>query len=326
MNCLLSMQILTRQQQLREQYRGFLYGFDQKRIVTLAELLEMPDNARERLNAEWLVPDIIRERCEAVGACLSGLTGEYVRGFENMRLVFFHSTTADEDQREFDVKCGTESVRGAFFKDNFGHLPPQALYLHMYTNFIWHLRRWGKTKSLAPLLQFSAPGIGYKKVQYWKPGVIGYRIPDYAEVLGVARETATEYFCRIILHDVGHGVVPDVHPDHECYHNVAMITAAKAKPYVGSNAWERLVHEECTNPVFFLHAPNRLACVQADTPVKQAVVRTYRQWYASKKRMERLELRWGVTPELSVEEAEEKVKEKISELLSTGFACYRHGF
>lgn len=320
---------LIRQQRCAERrHRGFLHSLDPQRTVTLRELLFEPEAARRHLRAPWIQVDRLASRLAAMARFFDEmLIHERVPGWINMPLVFLQTTDAREDEMVFRRIAGEEP----HWARQYEVLPRGVHYSHLKTNF--HGRLMGMWRSrhrrIKPLMHFSSRGTPGRDQngEWWrdKPCIVGFRIPDMAALLGVGNDVATDYLARVLVHDLGHGFLPGIAPEHEQFHHIQMLRAMGVEDgerVRGRGPWEELVHRECTDPFFFLEARKwirRCRGVGVFSPMQQYALATFARWHTKRKRWSRLRRLWGITPSMSLAEQRRRVLEVLDRERETGF-------
>lgn len=320
---------LKHQRFLERAYADFLGMLDAGRTVTIRQLLEEPKLAAEKLGASWLNTELFGRRIRSALRFLFSIPGhENVPGIDGLSLMFFQSSPIEEDRIEFEERC----------EDDFGFvarkhrdqgIPPQVLYLHTSSNFCTRLAD-GHPKRIRPLLMFSSldiarsPDFGPKL----EPGgkIIGHRVPDFPSILGVSRNTATDYFARIVTHDLGHGWLPSVSFASEELHNAVMLLANGADNIFGhpTEIWEQVVHAECTDPFFCLYGEDALADFIEATlnPAQKHYLDKLIEIYSRSGLGPSREEVWGFAEDDGIECRKSGIMAVIDELRKTGFDRY----
>lgn len=330
--------LIERQYQLERAYRGFLSSLDGLRTTTLRSLIENPGAALDKLNAEWFDHNRMLRRLGATATFFESIVAhQRIPGYSGIPLIFLQATDPAEDHKEFRQRVHEYH----HLRKRYGNLPPEAFYLHIETNFFPELRgTWrSKQRIITPLHPFTSKGqVGTDhKGRTWrdKDMIVGYRVPSYPQILKVSEQTGTDYLTRMIVHDLGHGFLPDVNFDYESLHNVTMIYAMQTEVNDEPvSPWERLIHAECSNPFFFLEASSHVDGIagMALSPLQQSIAKKYTSWYVSEKlrskktgsnRYKHLEKLWGITPEMEPTAQRQKVVETIDEMTKNGFAGYQ---
>lgn len=300
-----------------------LRSFDESRTVTLYNLLCNPSLVRKIKAGNWL--DVARLERHIRAYCdFMHLVRRDIKYDE--ALVFFQATSPGEEERFFKVRK-SDSDHSCWEEAYFlTHMRPTAS-----TDGSWS-RETRQVKPGTVFINEGAKGI----VQDPKsaPGVrsgsmIGYRVPNYAHMLGVSRTTATDYFARIIIHDLGHSALPRVAAGREMLHDVAMVRAMNL-PAPSSKAldFEHLVRIECCDPYAFLYLGEIVGNMSTKgfSPVQRAFHAALVQKY-SHKALEAAGPLWGLT-RLSEEgddlrDLRTHVDARIEHLQHTGFAEYQ---
>ncbi|HLD40519.1 MAG TPA: hypothetical protein VJB13_05275 [Candidatus Nanoarchaeia archaeon] len=330
--------VLEQQYQLERRYRGFLSSLDSSRTTTLRALVENPSRARERLAAEWLDHSRLLHRLEATAKFFNGVADhERIPGYKGIPLIFLQATNPAEDKAEFKQRL----EKYTHLQMTYQHLPPETFYLHTETNFFPVLQGTWRSgqRTITALHPFTSKG---QRVVNWKGRtwrdkemIVGYRIPSYPILLNVSEQNGTDYLTRIIVHDLGHGFLPDINLYYESLHNVTMLYAMQIEVNKElADPWEKLIQAECSNPFFFLDAANYVNKLTENhlSPLQQRVKKQFTSWYVSENlrgkkvaatREEQLEKLWGITKEMDASTRKEKVVETIAEMKRNGFAKYQ---
>ncbi len=315
-------------------FRGFLRSLDARRTATLAELLEDPDHALARIRAPWLDRDIFRNRIVSTARFFTKIfpkddprRNQDARGYAGTPLSFFQASPSEEDEAEFRDRCETHD----FYREQCGHLPPEQHYLHVNTSFTGELLGRRGSRRIRPGRAFTSFGIDFgvgPRNAAWrkKPMVIGYRIPDYPRMLGVRPEIATEYLARIVVHDIGHAMLPDVPDEREELHNAVMIRAMGTPGWKAPDAsdWERLIIAECTDPHFAVCADLHLKKLAAAmlTPLQRHLLEKYRELYDSDLAWKRRPALWGIDQSADLSDRWLRVNFTLDEVCAERFARY----
>jgi len=324
----------AQQRVLVQQYRGFLASLEASRTATLLQLVSRPELSLSRLQAEWIDLDLFLLRLSAMGRFFNSIApNPRIRGYAGGPLIFFQASPPEEDAVEHRRRCEMPSF-GGFYSESFGDLPPEVHYLHLETSWMGYLLgTWrSRARRITPLNPFTSRGsIGIDQYgRGWrnKPMILGLRLPDYPQLLGVQDDTATDYLARIIIHDIGHGFLPKTPSEREALHNVVMIHAMEVQDRPSNRTpWEDLIRRECTHPYFFLEAKDlithceEMASELKLTALQRFLLERFRRLYAKSSPNRRRQL-WGVETTATPAEQRQQVRNTIGEMCATGFAGY----
>jgi hypothetical protein len=249
-------------------------------------------------------------------------------GFAYLPLIFLQATYPHEDEEEHQFRC---NLGFGIFEEKYGHLPPQVHYLHTETNWLGFLvggSYRSRTRRVRPLNPYTSRGEPRAWIWRENPMILGYRIPDYPKILGVDNQIATEYLARILIHDLGHGFMPNILTDRENLHSVTMLLSMGVNQTIGRNTWERFVHQECTDPYFFLSAREHLMKVRPTyrelTTTQRFLLKRIDEMYL-KNRDENEEngRLWGISSDLSPEEKKRRIDAVVERMCQSGFVHYK---
>ena len=256
-------------------FSEFLDSLHPERSVELADLASDPSAPAKLGIGTWFDQERLRECLASAYAFLENLPLHPTPRI--MPLIFFQSNDAEEDRLAFDER----SAKYQTFRDLYANTLPEALYLHTRTNFNWEMQGDWDTRNriITPLYSFSSyRGAGIVRdrgaPQHEGGSVVGYRFPNFPELLGISGAVATDYVTRLVVHDLGHGWLPPVDTFNEPLHDALMVHAMNARPLPSyESPWEALVHRECTNPTFFLDGIDLLKEIdqEALTPVARTL-------------------------------------------------------
>lgn len=321
--------LLEAQERLEARYSDFLASLNRRRVVLLSELLSC--KGLERLRAPWLNQQLFSERLGNACAFLENTRDKKgVRGYR--RLFFFQGASSTHDMRKHMVLCRRSDTYREIFNDRYGvNTTPHVFYLH--TNPKWHrtLTRSWKTggRTIPPLAGFSNFGdsheiLGrpYESLLY--SAVLGFQLPNWPELLNVDADTATEYFARTIIHDIGHDWCPPINPSIDGIHNSIMLYAGGATQEKKSDSWTHLVRRECTDPYFFASAKNDIEAIDSKklSPLQAYLISGFRKWYLTKEHWKKVALLWGVSDLMPYAETVSRIDSVIHETCKTGFRRY----
>ncbi len=245
--------LLAQQGDLEHCYPAFVSSLDAERTVTLHELLTRPESLA-RLEAPWLDANIVHARFEALGRFMERVGG-LSRMRNNCRLIFFQAQPGDEDAAHHAQLVQDSS----FYAKRYGFLPPQFAYLHTPNRWLDMSGTLASgNRRLKPMSNYASHS--YKEVMVEEPQTLeeaeaaadlafGYAVPNWPEILQVSNATATDYFLRPVLHDIGHQLLPSLNPDIDSLHNAVMLYAMGGVDATHESLWETMVHRECTDPI-----------------------------------------------------------------------------
>lgn len=294
-----------------------LATFDPRRTVTLYELLTN-HKMLVRLGAhDWLDVRELRKRINAYCQFMHLVRGLTLR---DEPLIFFQSIDTREERRAYEGS--PRKLREPCW---------QARYLHTRTNFSpetlgsWELR----TRIIKPGCAFSNwDGRGITKnphdAQVRSGSLTGYRLPNYMELLGVSSKVATNYLARIILHDLGHGALPDIGGEREILHDVAMVYAMDMQVQRNPVSFERLVYRECTDPCLFLDVEEEFETISPAelTLVQRTLYDDLHHKFAASTLVPTAPL-WELTKDVTEHDAPRHVRDYIKRMVRSGFVQYQ---
>lgn len=325
--------MLARMRGQETEREAFLSRLDASRTVTLAGLLEDGSPAKKRIDASWIDMRRLRNRFGALAGTFLARLPRSVPGLDRLPLIFLQASPAAEDEEEFRRRS---AEFGEVFTGRFGGRPPQACYLHTETNFFGDLQAAQGGLIVQPLGGFSSKSLALcEKEADWRngPTIVGFRVPDYPRLLGVSAGTATDYLARLLIHDIGHGVLNPTPPEAEGMHNLLMIWVMQAKPSRQRlrklSDWEALVLSECTDPFFYLegwlmrYAEAWFRSHVALTPVQKALLEQYRKWYFSAAAKRKREKAWRFSDRWRPEMSERDwIRARVGRFLDQGIPLY----
>lgn len=235
---------------MTEEDRAFFSGLVHE-TATLHDLLTGGSRLR-RLGADWLDASVVRRRV------FNALTWATELGWEPRETVniFFQEADTEVDGMFFALLLQEQRTRGHMSEQELAALVgilPGVHYLHTCTNWYPNLSflnlhgagRW----SIRPLMHYSSlyGGYGFRLTPVHP--TLGYNLPNFPELLGVSSAVASEYFARIVAHDVLHSTLPLIGMRNEALHDLAILHAGGAVKdrCTAANAWEQFVLDECTD-------------------------------------------------------------------------------
>jgi hypothetical protein len=323
--------LFGRQRRAAEGSADFVARLDPARTVTLADLLADVKRSERlaRLRAPWLDAGRFAARVASACAWLDGVARrEDVPGWEGVPHVFIQPADAEEDAREHARRCGDAT---SFYRDRNGHLPPAAMYLHVHTNVFDSLEGdWdARTLRMRPLTNtFSNYRRPFVYDRSFIPRAtrgyhVGFALTDLPALLDVGPAVATDFFARIVVHDLCHGFLPRTPFAAEGFHNVAALRAMGTLPPIGyRHLWEGFVHAECADPTFVLRARTEIAAMRkalgTPSPLEEDVLRGYARWYANAEAERKRRELWGLPSGAGPAE----LFAKIEEARLDGFRLY----
>lgn len=305
------------------------------RTVFLPELLA-DIRRKERialLEAPWLDAGRFTARIAAACVFLDGVTrAEGVKGWDGMPLVFIQSGSVDEDALQHMEILRRDS--SGHYAERFAHLPPAVHYLHTHPNFTSFMRgRWKRgTLVVSPHFGF-APERELRahdrtfRTFHLKKLALGYRLTDYPSILGVGPTVATDYFARMVVHDLCHYFLPSTPFVVEGFHNVIALAAMGALPSIPhTDDWERFVHAECVDPTFCLRAGREIDHVRRALGVPSLVQEDFlaalAKWYVHPRAAEKRERHWNLSRAFAEGDASIRLRELIQGAQADGFRLY----
>ncbi len=296
-----------------------LRSFDPDKTVTLHDLLISPAPAPliQRLGAEsWLRVSQLRKRIKAYCEYMHWVPREVLR---KEGAIFFqpvdkaleyayYRQDVNRAEKESSWKVRTLHTRTVFSSETLGSWEEGRRMIMPGTTFI----------------NSGAVGLTQRgQGQYVRSGsLIGYRVPNYADILKVSPYVATDYFVRIIIHDLGHTALPIVLQDREILHDVSMVWAMDARQTTYPNTHEGMVHRECTDPYMFLDADDLHT---DDTQPARAAHRVLYNDILAKFSPETLKPSaglWSLTEEIESDQARKHVTDELKRIRSEGFLAY----
>jgi hypothetical protein len=320
--------LLVRQGELEIKYADFVQSLDQKRTVTLRQLLTEPLTL-QRLRAPWLKPGIIAARFEALGAFLARID-DHPRLRDSCRLIFLQANTGQGDTREHR----RIQAQSSHYASMYGKLPPQFSYLHPSNKWLGltSTLRQGRRR-IRPLSNYAT--YTYRDVMRTEPSTLaeaesaadaalGYPVPNWPKLLGVSDEVATDYLLRPVIHDIGHGRLPSLNPSIDSLHNATMLYAMGTVENTHDSPWETMVHRECTDPFFYVDGAELLEeCAALNlTPLQRYYLRRLRRWYTGPAHEMKKVWLWNINPDSSSKEARAQMRVVLEEMCADGFGRY----
>lgn len=328
-------ELFETQRRRRAEDAMFASRLHPKRTVFLAELLrDVRDPDRlALLRAPWF--DVPRFVARVAAACVfldAVARADGMKGWAGMPLVFFQSGSESEDAK---MHADRSALAGGRYHEACGHLPPAAQYLHLETNFASQMQGRYRRGRLVIAPHFGlAPSPGNllydaERRPFRAQGlVLGYRLTDFAALLDVSPLVATDYFARVVVHDLCHYFLPSTPTLVEGFHNVAALSAmGELPPIPYAGAWERLVHAECTDPAFCLRAGGEIDAFRRQSDVLSVVqghlLAGFERWYvhpnAERKRVQH----WGLPAIDDVVARSDALGQRIRAAQADGFDLYR---
>jgi len=295
------------QRRRAEEDGEFVSRLDPSRTVLLEDLIA-DVRRRERLallGAPWLDAGRFTSRIAAACAWLEGVApADGVKGWGGLPLMFFQAGSVEEDAREHVRRCGDAA---SFYRERFAHLPPAVHYLHVFTNVFDSLEgTWEsgylKMRPMTGTYSSYRKPFAYDGAFVPKPVngyFIGYRLTDYPWILGVGPTVATDFFARIVVHDLCHAFLPSTPSAAEGFHNVAALAAMGTLPPIPyRDRWESFIHAECVDPSFCLRARGEIAGMRTalgiPSMVEETLLEGFRRWYANAEAERKRREVWGL--------------------------------
>ncbi|MBM75724.1 MAG: hypothetical protein CMK59_10015 [Proteobacteria bacterium] len=323
-------ELLEEQKSLELRFEDFHRSLDQSRTVTLRQLFT-ESNPLIRLNAPWINIELLKKRLTSMCSFFERLGNHSRLIHDNPRLIFVQSSPEQEDFEMFQkLNEEDELFKERLIFDGRGDdLPPQYLYLH--TNPMWCDidGDWDEgNRRIRPL--YGCSNNDYSSILKEAPekpifaNVLGLRIPDWPKWLNVSADIATDYLARTIIHDIGHEILPRIHPKNDGLHNAVMIYAAQCEPLEYSNLWEKIVHQESTDPFFFIRGHTLLQeCNPQDlTPLNRYLFRRMKGWYATPRHERKNAHLWDIDSSWPLSKQIQIGAKAIEHMMSDGFVRY----
>lgn len=315
---------LARQHVLSQQFDFLVGNLDHSRTCTLHDFI-ISSGHSQRVRAPWLQQERFMRRIRSLDFFLDGAADMSLYPF-----IFFQGTSAEEDELEKRKISALSHTR--MFTNTYGSLPAQARYLFTETQCMG-LALTDQGHIIRPLSMYtsramtSTLGDQGMLLRNNVSAAFGYRLPDYPALLGVSSEVATDYFARIVCHDIGHALLPRVEVEIESLHNISMIAAMQVSDDERTlDGWEGVVHAECSDPFFFLDAERILTPWRTDhihTHMRSFVSHSlWRRYCSVRARCNRWPM-WKITSAMSGVQARKTVQCTIDELRATAFMRYK---
>jgi hypothetical protein len=325
--------LLADQAALESRFGDFVASLDGRRIVTLKRLIEEPLSTHT-LSAPWLNHELFCLRIETAWGFLESLD-DHPRLPKHQRLTFLQSSPACENLPEHRKLLSNEfSGYGEMYRNRIGEAePPEAWYFH--TNPLWSFKldgSWDKKNRTIPALGgflhhsgFDSQVVRGSNLPLGDAFVLGLRVPDWPSMLGVTNDTATEYFARIVIHDLGHAWLPHLDSRTDSLHNAVMLSAVEAKRKVCESVWEQIICGECTDPFFYIDGFELLRqCNEAALgPLQKYLLKKLRRYYDSKRHRTMMRWLWGINPKWPLDEQRQQLKKVLAEMHANGFERYK---
>ena len=324
-----------------EEDADFVSHLDPSRTATLADLIA-DVRSPERLallDAPWLDAGRFTARVAAACLWLEGVSLEDgVKGWPGIPLIFFQAGSIEEDaaahrdlleeEREYHSELRLYTRR-------YAHLPPAIHYLPTHTKICTALKGTYAARDLRMRPHFTvfssyADPLVYDEEHAYRAvrgRIVGYRLTDYAALLGVSAVVATDLFARVVVHDLCHGFLPSTPFKLEGFHNVVSLQAMGHLPEPSyGDAWERLVHVECTDPFFCLRAGREIAATRRAevslSPVQEDFLASLANWYVSPSAIQKRIAYWDLPSAASDALTLHVLKDRIRWAKKDGFRLY----
>lgn len=308
---------IQQQLQIQDSIPAFVDSLEQSKTVTLAELLEEPFR-----NITWLDKDQLVRRLESAMRFFRGVSP---------RIPFVFLQIPDAEVHQSFHKAQLAAWPG--YRKRFAKAGYEAHFL-LHTKPLWTDRlvmtSSGRGMSIRPCSSFRSKdwdSLGADTLPRGAcPQVLGYWLaPEYPTMLGVSPAVATDCLARMLIHDMGHFVLPNVAESKEPLYDVAMIAAMSVRPgeVPLAHGWEEIVHQHNTDPFFFLEALSRihLDSRRVLTPLQSWLRNDMREYYAANGRMRRK--LWNLPGKRKGRRAVSHVKQQIDTMWVTGFSeCF----
>ncbi len=306
---------------------------DPARTALLADLIadvKRPERL-SRLGAPWLDAARFTSRVASACAWLDGIPAAPGKGWSGMPLYFFQAASDAEDAEAHRAMLALERGEPEILRRYtavFARLPTAAQYLPTHTKVSWMLEggHAAGTLHLRPLFStFSSYGHdwvmdGDRRPHPIKGRLVAYRVPDFPKILGVSPTVATDFFVRVVIHDLCHAYLPDTPREAEGFHNAASLASMGTLPPPRyRDLWESFIHAECVDFSFCLRAEGEIAAMRkalgTPTPVQEDILEGYRKWYAHPNAVRNRKEAWGLPDGASAE----TLRSKIEEARADGF-------
>ena len=336
--------LLDRQSRRLDEDAEFVSRLDPTRTATLADLLaDVRDPVKlARLGAPWLDPGRLTARLAS--ACLwleDAALEEGVKGWDGVPLYFLQAGSPEEDAAAHRALLEEEAEYHPdlrLYTGRFGRLPPAIHYLPTHTKVSMglvgtHAGRDLRIRPHSSTFSCYADPFVYDEERAPRPvrgKIIGYRLTDYAALLGVPPAVATDVFARVVVHDLLHAYLPHTPFPLEGFHNVVALEAMGKLPMPEcQDAWERLVQLECTDPFFCLRAGSEIAAVRRAevslSPVQEDFLGALARWYVSPAARNRRIAYWDIPVDAPEHHVRQVLKDRIRPAKADGFRLYvRH--
>lgn len=284
-------------------------------------LLEILDGEQTDKQWNWIDASLLRARVERAVTWLGSLqVDDRVCGLSAVPLIFLQGNLPALDQLALQGPgMHSQDLKGA---------APEAYYTIWGTSLTWHLikpltwRGW----RVPPLQQYAFRAdremcrvVAERHVPTPQSDVTCYQMPNLPELLRVSNRTATEHLARMIIHDMGHRVLPGVSPEHEELHDRLMIWVSGAwedrQPCANPN--ERVILAECTDPLFMIRRERRLR--PGKSRVLSYINRQLDEW--DKRRAPARQRLWGL-PAANHQMAVARIMERLLYEQLRGFPGY----
>lgn len=286
---------------------------DPPRTVLLEDLIadvKRPERLA-RLGASWIDAGRFTARLAAACAWLEGVApASGVKGWDGVPLYFFQAASAEEDAAAHRALLAVEAEEPEIFRrytKNYAHLPLAVQYLPTHTKVCTMLegRYADADLRLRPLFStFSTYGQGWvmdgdSTYHAVRGKIVGYRLTDFPRILGVSPGVATDFFARVVVHDLCHGFLPHTPNAAEGFHNAAALSAMGTLPPIPfRDRWEAFIHAEATDPAFCLRAGDEIAGMRKalgiPSMVEEDILDGYRKWYVHPEAARKRREIWGL--------------------------------
>lgn len=324
--------VLERRRVMNESFVRLLHP---ERTVFLSEVIgdiRRPDRIA-LLDAPWLDAGRLTSRIASACIFLDKVARvDGVKGWEGMPFVFLQSGSYAEDAHQH-LEILTRDSSG-HYAERSAHLPPTAHYLHTRPNFSASMRgRWKHgTLVITPLTGFSTES-GLRAYDrtfqpfHLRTAALGYRLTDYSRLLGVSPRVATDYFARMVVHDLCHYFLPPTPPRLEGFHNVVSLMALGRLPDLSyRDAWEGFVHAECTDPFFCMRAGREidevLRSIEKASALKMEFIGSLAKWYVHPNALRLRVAYWDLPADASLDLSIRILSERIRFAMNDGFRLY----
>lgn len=303
-------QLIEKQRDCERMLVEFYSSLAPELTVTLADLLE--GKGLERLQiTHWFRPEQFRKRLTSF--C------HFLDRVPDRPFIFFQPWDPAADDRDHQKRCERDPH---MYSSKYATCGPRAWYLH--TRCVWWPKLLGNPEQRNCTIP---PGFGYTDwLRKWPIRPLGFHVPDYTKLLGVSPAVATDYFARMIVHDLGHASLPKICGEMEPLHDITMVYAmgVRGGEVAYRNEWEQTVHGECTGYLFlFTDGVETLRRIgPRHTPAQEALRQDLISRYSEKFPPDTLFKIWKIPSNLSENRLVRRVQKEINLMRASKFTRY----